>query len=158
MRDPAVAVIALGANLGDPVDQVEAAIQALADQPEIELIKVSGLYLSPAFQCDGPDFVNAVAQVQTTLTAFALLGAMADIEQRAGRQRPHRWAPRTLDLDLIFFGAASIDGPKLSVPHPRWEQRAFVVQPLMEVEPNRVSQSVAQAVSQQSIQRIKGRA
>lgn len=155
MRDPVIATIALGANLGDAAQQVRTAMQSIWAHPDISAVAESDLYTSPAFQSDGPDYVNAVIQVDTTLTAPALWRVMANIEQQAGRERPYRWAPRTLDLDLIFYGSGQLSSAELTVPHPRWAERAFVVKPLAQIAPHLVTDLVLLAVRDQQISRLK---
>lgn len=101
----------------------------------------------------GPDYLNAVAEVATTLTAPALLDALLAIEQAAGRERPYRNAPRTLDLDLLLYGEARIHSTRLTVPHPRMGERAFVLVPLAEIAPQLVSAAALRAVAGQRIER-----
>ena len=149
-----VATVAVGANLGNAQANVAQAMQALGDLPQTRLLHGSSLYRSPAFQTDGPDYVNAVAQVATTLTAPALLQALQQLELAAGRERPYRWAPRTLDLDLIFYGQASVQSPDLTLPHPRWQERAFVVTPLAELGSDRVTPALLATLADQPIERI----
>jgi 2-amino-4-hydroxy-6-hydroxymethyldihydropteridine diphosphokinase len=131
-----IAFIALGSNLGDPENMVRLGIAALAGLPQAELIAASSLYRSPAQgYADQPDFVNAVAQLSTSLAPQALLAALLAIEQRFGRERSFRNAPRTLDLDLLLYDAQCINEPALTVPHPRMTERAFVLAPLVEIAP-----------------------
>ena len=130
--------VGLGANLGQPASTLAAALTELAALPDTGLLAVSSLYRSAPVDATGPDFVNAVAHLQTGLTAWQLLAALQAIEQAHGRQRPYRNAPRTLDLDLLLYGDASINEPALQVPHPRMHERAFVLAPLAEVRPDRV--------------------
>lgn len=129
-----VATIGLGANLDDPATHVEHAIAELDRLPATRLLARSRLYVSAPVDCtDQPDFVNAVAQVETTLAPRALLAALLDIEHRHGRERSFRNAPRTLDLDLLLYGDACFHEPGLELPHPRMHMRAFVLQPLLEI-------------------------
>ena len=111
----------------------------------------SRLYRSAPHQASGPDFVNAVARIQTTLTAPDLLQALQTLELAAGRERPYPNAPRTLDLDLLLYGQARIDSPRLTVPHPRMWDRAFVLRPLADVAPEWVSAERLRAVQDQII-------
>lgn len=127
--------VGLGANLGDAAATIEAASDALAHLPATRLAARSSLYRSAPMQAAGPDFVNAVAALDTTLSAHALLRALQEIERSHGRERPYRNAPRTLDLDLLLFGDACFADSALTVPHPRMTQRAFVLQPLAEIAP-----------------------
>lgn len=130
------AYIALGSNLGDPKAQLRAAIAALDELPQTRLMAASSLYRSaPLGNADQPDFVNAVAQLSTGLAPQALLAALLDLEQRFGRERSFRNAPRILDLDLLLYDAQCIAEPGLAVPHPRMHERAFVLAPLLEIAP-----------------------
>lgn len=130
------AYVALGSNLREPQRQLQAGFGALAQLPHTQLVARSSLYRSaPVGYADQPDFVNAVAALRTTLAARALLEALLAIERAQGRVREFANAPRTLDLDIVLYGAAVIDEPGLSVPHPRMHQRAFVVVPLAEIAP-----------------------
>jgi len=132
------ACIGLGANLGDARATVSAATTELARLPDTVLRRVSQLYRSAPIDAGGPDFVNAVALIDTALAPHELLAALQDIETRHGRERSHRNAPRTLDLDLLLYGDERIATPQLTVPHPRMHQRAFVLHPLAEVAPEAV--------------------
>jgi 2-amino-4-hydroxy-6-hydroxymethyldihydropteridine diphosphokinase len=126
------AFIALGSNLGVPEGKVRQGIAALAELPQVQLVAASSLYRSaPVGHTDQPDFVNAVARLSTGLAPQALLAALLAIEQRFGRERSFRNAPRTLDLDLLLYDAQCIDEPRLVVPHPRMHERAFVLAPLV---------------------------
>lgn len=153
-RDPVTAWVGLGANLGDPAQAVRDAIDALGRLPHTSLLARSSLWRSAPVEAQGPDFINAVAAVSTRLPAPALLHALQSLETGAGRERPYRNAPRTLDLDLLLYGDAHIDSPALVVPHPRWRERAFVLRPLAEISPERVSQADLAAVQSQRIERL----
>lgn len=143
-RDPAAssarrrceAWIGLGANLGDARATLDAAVAALAALPETRLLACSSLYRSAPIDASGPNFVNAVARIETLLDAEELLAQLLAIERRHGRERPYRNAPRTLDLDLLLYGQARIESPALTVPHPRLHARAFVLAPLAELAPD----------------------
>ena len=131
------AYIALGANLGDAPATVRAAFAALGEIAGTQLVRCSSLYrTAPVGLAEQPDFINAVAAVETTLPPEALLQALLDIENRFGRVRRDRNGPRTLDLDVLLYGEALIDTPLLIVPHPRLHLRAFVLQPLAEIAPD----------------------
>jgi 2-amino-4-hydroxy-6-hydroxymethyldihydropteridine diphosphokinase len=131
------AYIALGANLGDPAAQVEAACGELARLPETRLFARSGLYLSkPVGYAEQPDFVNAVVGVQTRLSPRALMTALLEIEARHGRDRTFKNAPRTLDLDLLLYDGLVMREPGLTLPHPRMAERPFVLVPLAEIAPD----------------------
>lgn len=147
--------IGLGANLGDARAALQAARQALAQLPGTTLVASSGLYRSAPVQADGPDFLNAVVELRTTLAPLALLQALQALEQAAGRERPYVNAPRTLDLDVLLWGAGGHsvwELPGLSVPHPRLWERAFVLLPLAELLPGSVSTAQLQAVAAQRIE------
>lgn len=153
-REPVVAYIGLGANLGDAAQSVRAAIEAVGGLPGTAVTQRSSLYRSAPVDAGGPDYVNAVIEVRTTLTAPALLAGLQQIEQGAGRTRPYRNAPRTLDLDLLLFGSATIASERLAVPHPRLRERAFVLLPLAEIAPQAVPPQALAAVTSQVIARI----
>ncbi len=133
------AFVGLGANLGDPEKQVRQALQALGEIPGTRLARASSLYRSaPVGYAAQPDFVNAVAEIQTIQEPRPLLGELLAIEQRFGRERSFADAPRTLDLDLLLYGERAISEPGLTVPHPRMHERAFVLAPLEEIAPGLV--------------------
>jgi len=138
MSDPVRAYIGLGANLGDARAALDAAAAALAALPGTSGCARSSLYRSAPVDADGPDFVNAVVALDTALDASALLAALQAIEAAAGRERPYRHAPRVLDLDLLAHGDTRITTPALTLPHPRLQQRAFVLRPLLELAPDLV--------------------
>lgn len=129
------AFVALGANLGDLRQTLEAALADLSAWPGIRVLAVSSAWHSAPVGCEGPDYLNAVAQVETSLPPLALLDALQAIEQRHGRERPFVNAPRTLDLDLLLYDDQQLATSRLTVPHPRLHQRAFVVLPLLELAP-----------------------
>ncbi|NWF45774.1 2-amino-4-hydroxy-6-hydroxymethyldihydropteridine diphosphokinase [Hydrogenophaga sp. D2P1] len=153
-RAEVTAFVALGANLGDPAQALREALQRLSETPGVRLVRASSLYRTAPIDSSGPDYLNAVAEIATTLTAPDLLTALQAIEQGAGRERPYRNAPRTLDLDLLLYGSARIHSPTLTVPHPRMGERAFVLVPLSEIAPERVTDEALAAVSGQGIQRM----
>lgn len=131
----ATAYIGLGANLGDARATLEQSLRELASAPGIVACHASSFYRTAPLGAAGPDFVNAVARLGTTLEPLALLDLLQDIEQRHGRTRPYRNAPRTLDLDLLLYGNLTMDHPRLTLPHPRMRARAFVLAPLHELAP-----------------------
>lgn len=143
------AYIGLGANLGPAEQAIRQALQDLNRLPHSRLWAHSRLYRSAPVDASGPDYINAVAALQTRLSPLDLLAQLQRLEQAAGRQRPHRNAPRTLDLDVLLYGQARIDSPTLTVPHPRLRQRAFVLRPLAELAPEWVSAADLQAVAGQ---------
>ena len=128
------AYIALGSNLCHPYDQLSTAVRALEALPDIQLLRVSSIYRSAAVgPGTQPDYLNAVLLLTTTLSPTALLDAMHAIEHAQGRVRDVHWGPRTLDLDLLLYGDEKISTAKLTVPHPRMQQRNFVLYPLREI-------------------------
>jgi 2-amino-4-hydroxy-6-hydroxymethyldihydropteridine diphosphokinase len=129
------AYVGVGANLGDAAAALAAAFDALACLPETRCVARSSVYRSAPVDADGPDFLNAVAALDTRLPAAALLAALHGIEARQGRARPYRNAPRTLDLDLLLYGRERMASPGLTLPHPRLHLRAFVLEPLAEIAP-----------------------
>jgi 2-amino-4-hydroxy-6-hydroxymethyldihydropteridine diphosphokinase len=130
-----IAFVGIGANLGDARANVEDAIARLARLPQTRLLGASGSYRTAPIDSSGPDYINAVASVDTGLDPHALLAELQGIEQAHGRERPYRNAPRTLDLDLLLYGTEIVDTPTLTVPHPRLLERAFVLVPLLEIAP-----------------------
>lgn len=132
-----LAYVALGANLADPVEQVRAALVALTQLPESRLLRASSLYRTAPVGIHGqPDFINAVAALETTLSPEALLSALFAVEAQFGRRRDFHHAPRTLDLDLLLYDDYVIDSAQLQLPHPRMHLRAFVMAPLVEIAPH----------------------
>lgn len=160
--EPVVAYVALGANLGDAASALQQAVSALSDLPLTQVRQASSLYKTAPMDTDaghavaapGPEYVNAVVELLTGLTAPALLDQLQQIEQQAGRERPFRNAPRTLDLDLLLYGSAHITSARLTVPHPRMVQRAFVLVPLDEIAPHLVSAAQLESVRHQVIERL----
>lgn len=133
---PVSAFVGMGGNLDDPASRIRHAFKALAGLPHTRLVATSSLYRSaPVGYLDQPDFINAVAQLETRLPPLDLLDALFTIEHGAGRARSFRNAPRTLDLDLLLYGDRVLEHPRLSLPHPRMAGRAFVLAPLAEIAP-----------------------
>lgn len=131
------AFIGIGANLGDPGTSVQLAIAAIAAIPDTRLVVSSSLYrTTPVGYVDQPDFVNAVAEIETHLDPAALLDQLLLIEAQFGRERSARNAPRTMDLDLLLHGNRQLNSPRLTLPHPRMAERAFVLVPLAEIAPD----------------------
>ncbi|TRZ66333.1 MAG: 2-amino-4-hydroxy-6-hydroxymethyldihydropteridine diphosphokinase [Comamonadaceae bacterium] len=153
-RSPVVATVGLGANLGNPQAALAGAMASIAALEGVRLVAQSALYRSAPIDSSGPDYVNAVVQLQTNLSAPELLAELQTIELGAGRERPYRNAPRTLDLDILLFGDASIQSPSLTVPHPRMWQRAFVLLPLAEIAPALVSTALLDSVKDQALVRL----
>jgi 2-amino-4-hydroxy-6-hydroxymethyldihydropteridine diphosphokinase len=130
------AFVGLGGNLGEPRRQLLQAFEALDGLPRTKLVRRSSLFRSaPVGYADQPQFLNAVAELETELSAQRLLAELQAIEKQHGRERSFPNAPRTLDLDLLLFGSAVIDAPGLTVPHARMHERAFVLAPLVEISP-----------------------
>jgi len=153
---PAGAVfIGLGANLGDRQATLRMALATIGHLPGTQLLRVSPLYRSAPVDAGGPDYLNAVAELTTTLAPLALLQALQTIEQSAGRERPYHNAPRTLDLDILWFGDRVIETPELTVPHPRMADRAFVLRPLADLVPDRVNAAALQVVASQDIRQLE---
>jgi 2-amino-4-hydroxy-6-hydroxymethyldihydropteridine diphosphokinase len=128
-------IIGLGANIGRPLEAIETAISAIDREPGVRVTACSALYRSAPVDARGPDFLNAVIRVETTLPPADLLAVMQRIEQAAGRERPYRNAPRSLDLDLLLVDEVVLETPTLTLPHPRMHLRAFVLRPLIDIEP-----------------------
>jgi len=134
----------------------------MAAWPDTQLAERSSVYRTAPLDTDdgsekpavGDDYLNAVVALDTTLSAPALLARLQQLEQQAGRERPYRNAPRTLDLDLLLYGSGTLDSTTLTVPHPRMQQRAFVLVPLAEIAPELVSRASLSAVAQQAITRV----
>ncbi|WP_065356547.1 2-amino-4-hydroxy-6-hydroxymethyldihydropteridine diphosphokinase [Kluyvera georgiana] len=133
-----VVYIAIGSNLASPLEQVNAAVEAIGAIPESRIIRVSSFYRTPPLgPQDQPDYLNAAVALETTLTPDALLSHTQRIELQQGRQRKaERWGPRTLDLDIMLFGQEMIHTEKLTVPHYDMYNRGFMLWPLYEIAPN----------------------
>ena len=156
------AYVALGANLGNPQKALQAALEDLRQTAGVGVTAVSSFYRTAPVESSGPDYVNAVAEVATTLAASELLHVLQRIENAHGRVRPVGVvnAPRTLDLDLLLFGKNTVATPELTVPHPRMHLRAFVLVPLLEIAPDAVipglgaARDYVAATADQAIQKI----
>jgi 2-amino-4-hydroxy-6-hydroxymethyldihydropteridine diphosphokinase len=144
----------LGANLGHARQSIDSAILALGKLPKTLLVGRSSFYQSAPFQADGPDYTNAVVHLRTRLNAIDLLRAFQSVENLAGRERPYRNAPRTLDIDLLLYGDGNIQSPELQVPHPRMHERAFVLLPLSELAPELVTTDELRGVQDQVVNRL----
>ena len=155
------AFIALGSNLQDPQQQVQRAMEELNGLPGTRLVARSSLYrTAPEGYDDQPDFINAVAEVETTLEAEALMRQLLALEATFGRERPFPNAPRVLDLDLLLYDNLELDTEVLTLPHPRMHERGFVLLPLAEIAPDlmipgkgRVG-DLAQLCSEQGMERL----
>ncbi len=141
-----VVFIGLGSNLADPSAQVSNAMRALGRLPQTRVVKCSSLYRSaPVGYLDQPDFINAVAQLETELAPRALLDALLALEHECGRTREFCNAPRTLDLDILLYDDLAHHEHGLTIPHPQMHLRAFVLQPLLEVAPDCVIPGIGAA-------------
>ncbi|WOQ16299.1 2-amino-4-hydroxy-6-hydroxymethyldihydropteridine diphosphokinase [Raineyella sp. W15-4] len=131
-------VFSVGSNLGDRLDHLEQAVTRLGATPELTVVAVSPVYETAAVggPADNPDFLNIVVVAETTQSVEAMLARIGAIEEAAGRTREVRWGPRTLDVDIIVYGDKIIDEPQLTLPHPRAHERAFVLAPWADVEPD----------------------
>ncbi|QXL85163.1 2-amino-4-hydroxy-6-hydroxymethyldihydropteridine diphosphokinase [Comamonas sp. NLF-1-9] len=148
------ACIGLGANLGDARASLRRAVQALAALAQTRLLAVSSLYRSAPVDAGGPDYLNAVVLLETALQPLALLHALQALENAAGRERPYRNAPRTLDLDLLLYDALRLDTEELRLPHPRMNERAFVLLPLAELAPQAVDAARLAELAGQRIEKL----
>lgn len=140
--------IGLGSNLSDPIQQVLMAMEALQAIPEIAVVQKSSLYASPPMgPQDQPDYINAVVELSSDLSAHALLDCLQAIEQQQGRVRLRHWGERTLDLDILVFGEHEINDERLVIPHPGIIERAFVLYPLAEIAPDLIVPQFGNIVS-----------
>jgi 2-amino-4-hydroxy-6-hydroxymethyldihydropteridine diphosphokinase len=130
-----IAYLGLGANLGDARQTLKDAVVCLAQQHTITVLAKSSLYRTAPIDSSGDDYFNCVVKLDTSMPARSLLRLCHMIEEQFGRERPYRNAPRTLDLDILIYGSFCIDEMDLVVPHPRMTERAFVLVPLVELEP-----------------------
>jgi 2-amino-4-hydroxy-6-hydroxymethyldihydropteridine diphosphokinase len=152
--------IGIGSNLGDAQDNVRRAIDRLGALPDTQLSAQSSLFRTAPVDAVGDDYINAVACIETRLTPEELHAALQAIEQDFGRERPYRNAPRTLDLDLLLYGQRTLSTGTLTVPHPRMTERAFVLIPLLQIDPFVVipgkgpAHTFVPAVASQVIQKI----
>lgn len=156
-----VAYLGLGANLGDARQSLKDAVVCLAQQHAITVLAKSSLYRTAPIDAGGDDYYNVVVKLETSLSAQALLALCHRIEHQFGRERPFHNAPRTLDLDIVLYGDACIDFPDLVVPHPRAFERAFVLVPLIEIDPDISipghgrADALLPAVAHQRIEKVK---
>lgn len=128
--------IGLGANIGDARGALERTLGRLRDHPELHVVAVSSLWHTAPIDADGPDYLNAVVAIESALDPSAMLAIAQALESQEGRTRPHRNAPRTLDVDLLLAGSLIVASPTLTLPHPRMHERAFVLAPLIEIQPD----------------------
>jgi 2-amino-4-hydroxy-6-hydroxymethyldihydropteridine diphosphokinase len=157
----AVVYIALGSNMDSPHGQLDSALEAITQQPDMELTALSSRYQTAPIGPQQPDFINAAAELSTDLSPLALLDALQAIEQQQNRVRSIHWGPRTLDLDILFYDNLLMDNERLIIPHPRIGERAFVLVPLADLNPQLTlpsGETVAQLLancSQQGIVKIE---
>jgi len=134
-----ISYIALGSNLQQPIKQLQQAILTIKQHPELNLLKQSSLYKSKAMTLPGSvsqaDYINAVLSLETDIPALELLSVLQQIEKQQGRVRTEKWSARTLDLDILLYGAMIIETERLMVPHPLMCERNFVLYPLAEISP-----------------------
>lgn len=147
------AYIALGANLGDAQATLRAVFNELDGLPQTQLVATSSLYRSPPFgeNADGPDYINAVAQITTSLSPHELLDQLQNLEQQHGRERHYQNAPRTLDLDILLYDNVVLNDERLILPHPRMTERAFVLVPLSEIDGKWREQAASPQIAAQTI-------
>ncbi len=134
------AALGLGSNLGDRLEHLQAAVDSLTETPDLSVVAVSPVYASDPVggPADSPEYLNAVIVAETALSPQVLLERAQAIEEGLGRERPERWAPRTIDIDLLVVGEQIVDEERLQLPHPRAAERAFVLAPWADVDPDAV--------------------
>ena len=151
MKKPTTAYIALGSNLGDRKKFIKSALKLLADTNQVELTRVSSIIeTAPLGRMDQPNYLNAVAELKTTLTAQSLLKTLTRIEKALGRVRGEKWTPRIIDLDLLLFGQEIINLPHLTIPHPQMHLRSFVLKGLEQLNPGLLHPVIKETVSELS--------
>jgi len=146
---PTTAYIALGANLGDRRGNIDRAVELLRATPGVRVTKISNLLENPAVggPADSPAFLNAVAEIETSLPSRALLERLLGIEHQLGRQRRRKWDPRIIDLDVLLYGDAVVDEPDLRIPHPLMHERKFVLDPLKEIAPDAIHPTLKKRIA-----------
>lgn len=161
-RNKSTAFIGLGGNIGDPQHAMGVALRALDNDQETQVVRVSSVYRTPPWgRLDQPDFLNAVAHVETTLQPRELLARCLDVERSLKRVRDERWGPRSIDLDVLWFSGRTVSEPGLEIPHPRMLERAFVLVPLSEIAPEldlfgESASARADAIDHQDIVAVSG--
>ena len=134
-----VVYIGLGSNQGDRLANLRLAVEALKGIPGTQVARTSGIYATePVGKANQPEFLNLAAEIETGLEPGELLAALQNVEKELGRERGERWGPRIIDLDILYFGQRIVGQPDLIIPHPRAQQRAFVLEPLAELAPELV--------------------
>lgn len=149
--------IALGSNMDSPHSQLDSALEAIAQHPHMQLTGVSSRYQTPPIGPQQPDFINAAAELSTDLSPLALLDALQAIEQQQNRVRNIHWGPRTLDLDILLYDNLVLESERLTIPHPRLSERAFVLVPLTDLNPQLAlpsGETVAELLANRSQQGI----
>lgn len=153
--------IGIGSNIDNPIKQLQRAFDWLQQLPSSHLVKRSALFrTAPIGPQDQPDFINAVAALETTLTPLVLLDQLQHLEQKAGRIHRRHWGERSLDLDLLLYGKQTINTPRLKVPHPEMQHRAFVLVPLADIEPGlqlpcgQLLSSLLHAIDQHGVEKL----
>jgi 2-amino-4-hydroxy-6-hydroxymethyldihydropteridine diphosphokinase len=149
MSEPVTAYLGLGSNVGDREFALRSALAKIARTPHIELIRSSSILENPAVggPADSPPFLNAAAEIRTTLGSHALLHELLEIERTLGRSRREKWAPRTIDIDILLLGDQIISSDELVVPHPLMHERRFVLKPLAEIAPNMVHPALQMTIA-----------
>ena len=133
----AAVYLGLGSNLGDRESSIRKALDILALNREIRVVRVSSMYeTEPIGLTEQPDFINAAALIETSLSPTELLRVILDVEEQMGRVRNLRWGPRVIDIDILLYDNVAVDSPPLTIPHPRMLERAFVMAPLAEIAPD----------------------
>ncbi|HEX4125525.1 MAG TPA: 2-amino-4-hydroxy-6-hydroxymethyldihydropteridine diphosphokinase [Tepidisphaeraceae bacterium] len=142
--------VALGANLGDRAGTIAEALELLGKTPGVKIVAVSDLIENPAVggPANSPAFLNGAVEIETSLSARELLEALLAVERQLGRERRQRWAPRTIDLDLLMYGEQVIDEPDLTVPHPRMAERLFVLRPMARIAPDVVHPTLGKTMAE----------
>lgn len=158
-----ISYLSLGSNLGDKLENLKAAVKMLDAEQSCKITAKSSVYLTrPVGITDQPDFVNAVIQINTTLTPRDLLNICLNIEQKLGRKRTIRWGPRVIDIDILLYDTLVVRERDLIIPHPRIMERAFVIIPLaeiapdVEVQPGITAQEAAAYIGSNGVELIEG--
>jgi 2-amino-4-hydroxy-6-hydroxymethyldihydropteridine diphosphokinase len=139
--------VGVGSNLGDREFLIRKAVESMRELPRTLVVRVSSLYdTDPVGEVDQPAFLNAVVWLESTLEPRELLWQLLLIEKRMGRVRSQRWGPRPIDLDLLFYGEESVDEPDLKIPHPEAHRRAFVLLPILELDPDFVHPTTGESI------------
>lgn len=142
-----IAYIALGTNIGDRYQNLTKAIEELANMKDILLVDASSIYeTDPVGYVDQHSFLNMVIKVNTNLNPLDLLTFCLDVEKKLGRKREIRWGPRTIDLDILLYNQENIEAETLIIPHPRMTERAFVMIPLLEIDPHIKEPKMSQSI------------